>query len=229
MLPGTRELEQQLLDYVSDDHLSGQESGQLRAALCELPNEDISYLRNRLFDHARQRLNTAPESASEQLRWLERCVKLFDAAFTSRQSASSAWFSPGEDCRDQIIRQLNNARAQIDICVFTISDNQISEAIQAAHHRSVKVRIISDDDKSEDTGSDIEQLQRQGIPVHLDSTPDHMHHKFCILDNRVLINGSFNWTRSATTRNQENIVITDNRELIEAFGEQFERLWEEFS
>ena len=228
MLPSTKQLEQQLIDFVSDDHLSKEETGQLRAALADLPNEDISYLRNRLFDYARQQLAGSPESAGEQLRWLERCVKLFDTAFTSRQSTSSAWFSPGDDCRDQIISHLNNARSSIDICVFTISDNQIADTIQAAHQRGVKVRIISDDDKREDTGSDIAQLQRQGIPVRLDSTPDHMHHKFCIMDNTVLINGSFNWTRSASTRNQENIVITDDRTLVETFGARFEWLWKEF-
>ncbi|OZG75419.1 hypothetical protein BTA51_03330 [Hahella sp. CCB-MM4] len=229
MLPTTRQLEQQLIDYVADDHLSKEESRDLRAALEDLPNEDISYLRNRLFDHARARLEDTPDAAMDHLRWLERCVKLFDSTLVARQSSSSAWFSPGEDCRRQIIQHLNNARRQIDICVFTISDNDIADAVLNAHERGVAVRVITDDDKREDIGSDIAMLQRHKVPVRLDQTPDHMHHKFCVVDRMFLINGSFNWTRSATTRNQENIVITDDQKLIREFIDRFEHLWSEFA
>ncbi|WP_020410198.1 phospholipase D-like domain-containing protein [Hahella ganghwensis] len=228
MLPTTRKLEKQLIGYVADDYLSKEESKTLRTALGNLPNEDISYLRNRLFDHARARLVEQPAGAMEHLRWLERCVKLFDATFKARQSTSSAWFSPGEDCRRQIISHLNGARRHINICVFTISDNDIAEAIQKAHDRGVTVRIISDNDKRDDTGSDITMLQRHGVAVRVDNTPDHMHHKFCVVDGAFLINGSFNWTRSATTRNQENIVVTDDLSLINDFMERFELLWKEF-
>jgi phosphatidylserine/phosphatidylglycerophosphate/cardiolipin synthase-like enzyme len=42
----------------------------------------------------------------------------------------------------------------------------------------------------------------------------HMHHKFAIVDARLLINGSFNWTRQAVLYNQENCVITDNLQLV---------------
>lgn len=42
----------------------------------------------------------------------------------------------------------------------------------------------------------------------------HMHHKFAIVDARLLINGSFNWTRQAVLYNQENCVITDNPQLV---------------
>lgn len=42
----------------------------------------------------------------------------------------------------------------------------------------------------------------------------HMHHKFAIVDGRLLINGSFNWTRQAVLYNQENCIITDNPQLV---------------
>jgi len=42
----------------------------------------------------------------------------------------------------------------------------------------------------------------------------HMHHKFAIVDGRLLINGSFNWTRQAVLYNQENCVVTDNGSLV---------------
>ncbi|MFT5084044.1 MAG: cardiolipin hydrolase [Lentisphaeria bacterium] len=91
--------------------------------------------------------------------------------------------------------------------------------------RGVSVRIISDNDKSEDMGSDITRLDGYGIPVKLDLTANHMHHKFAIADQSRLINGSFNWTRSASERNEENLVLTFEKKLLERYGFVFEDLW----
>ena len=52
-----------------------------------------------------------------------------------------------------------------------------------------------------------------------------MHHKFAIIDNRLLLTGSYNWTFSANNRNDENLLIIDDPELIEVFENQFENLW----
>lgn len=41
-----------------------------------------------------------------------------------------------------------------------------------------------------------------------------MHHKFAVIDGRLLVNGSFNWTRQAVLYNQENCVVTDNAQLV---------------
>jgi phosphatidylserine/phosphatidylglycerophosphate/cardiolipin synthase-like enzyme len=53
-------------------------------------------------------------------------------------------FSPGQPCRLQIQECLRAARTDVDICVFTITDDRIITAIQDAHDRGVRVRIISD-------------------------------------------------------------------------------------
>jgi phosphatidylserine/phosphatidylglycerophosphate/cardiolipin synthase-like enzyme len=47
-----------------------------------------------------------------------------------------------------------------------------------------------------------------------------MHNKFAILDD-CLWTGSFNWTRSANTKNQENVVIIYDVEVCEKFEKQF--------
>ena len=56
-----------------------------------------------------------------------------------------------------------------------------------------------------------------------------MHHKFAISDNKLLLNGSYNWTRSASTENNENISITNDLRLVSLFQNEFERLWEDLS
>ena len=53
----------------------------------------------------------------------------------------------------------------------------------------------------------------------------HMHHKFAIFDGDLLLNGSFNWTRSASELNEENLIITPDPVLVRAFAGRFEELW----
>jgi phosphatidylserine/phosphatidylglycerophosphate/cardiolipin synthase-like enzyme len=49
--------------------------------------------------------------------------------------------------------------------------------------------------------------------------PLAVHHKFVILDGRMIANGSFNWTRQAVLFNQENVVLSDNPALVNRDGE----------
>ena len=67
-----------------------------------------------------------------------------------------------------------------------------------------------------------------GIPLKVDAKPNHMHHKFAIFDRSRLLTGSYNWTRSASERNEENFLITDDRRLVRPFETEFNRLWEAF-
>lgn len=138
---------------------------------------------------------------------------------------NQVYFSPGEDCVNHIIDLINEAYTQLDICVFTISDDRISRAIVEAMKNGVEIRIISDNFKIEDTGSDIEDLSRVGIPVKLDTTDNHMHHKFMIVDSKIVLTGSYNWTRSAALYNQENILSMDDEEVVSKFSNEFEKLW----
>ena len=144
------------------------------------------------------------------------------------RGVAEAWFSPHDDCPGRIINLFAEARSQADVCVFTITDDRISDALLAAHARGIRIRIVSDDDKAHDLGSDIERFIAAGVPVRIDRSPFHMHHKFAIFDARILLHGSFNWTRGAARDNQEDLVVTDEPRLIVAFGREFERLWMQF-
>ncbi|NPA67457.1 MAG: DUF1669 domain-containing protein [Chlorobi bacterium] len=135
------------------------------------------------------------------------------------------YFSPGSDCLNAIIDTLRNARKKARICVFTISDNRITEAVKEMQLNGVDIKIISDNDKRYDAGSDIEYIARLGIPVKLDTTHAHMHHKFAVIDDEKVITGSYNWTRSAETKNYENILITDDKDAVKAYSREFDKLW----
>jgi len=149
---------------------------------------------------------------------------------------SLAFFSPGDHCLQQIVHRFNACRRTADVCVFTITDDRISRSILNAHSRGVKVRIISDNEKWHDLGSDIQQFREAGIAVKVDDIHNHadpgqnghMHHKFAIFDGIRLVNGSYNWTRGAANANFENIIDTADAKLLAAFAAEFERLWNRF-
>lgn len=138
---------------------------------------------------------------------------------------TQVFFSPGPDCLRHIVNRFLAARRSVDICVFTITDDRITRAILDAHRRGVAVRILTDNDKAYDAGSDIERLEAAGIAVKVDRTPYHMHHKFAIFDGTRLVNGSYNWTRGAAESNEENIVDLGDPIAIAAFQREFDRLW----
>ena len=55
-----------------------------------------------------------------------------------------------------------------------------------------------------------------------------MHHKFAVIDAKTLVTGSYNWTRSASTGNFENLVLLSEDPIVAQFTEEFERLWNLF-
>ena len=107
-------------------------------------------------------------------------------------------------------------------------DDQLTSAVLDAHGRGVRVRIITDNDKAADLGSDADRFLQAGIDLRVDRTEYHMHHKFAVFDGAVLLNGSDNWTRGAATNNEETFVVTANSRLVAIFSKTFEDLWQQF-
>ena len=186
---------------------------------------DREAVRRRAFEVARGAIGQ-PDAALV-LTWLEEVDKATReiGPVVAQPVAAEAYFSPGDDCPRAIGRLLANAAATADICVFTITDDRLSDAILDAHRRGVAVRVIADDAKAEDLGSDVERFERAGIPTRVDRSPFHMHHKFAILDRETLLTGSYNWTRGAARDNEENIIVTSDPRFLTPFQGSFDRLW----
>ncbi len=226
-------VEKFLQTSIHDGRLSRAEKTVLRSIVATeaLASHERDWIRNRAFQVAQA---SAGESPSSPFDWLEDVVGILVSAErpslgNSRLPVAEAHFSPGDKCRNRIRDLLREAQETVDICVFTITDNSISDSIIDTHARGVNVRVISDNDKAQDKGSDLQRLKRMGVGVAFDHTADHMHNKFAVFDGRILVSGSYNWTRSAADRNEENIIVTDDQRLVERFAGKFESLWREFT
>jgi len=234
-----------LRQTLADHKLSGSEKTALADFFAKNVKTDQvrGVARHTAFEVAKAAV--ADPTSADLITWLEDVMKVLvpmggatgtATAGTPAAGDDEAFFSPGERCLQHILHRFSTCRRMADVCVFTITDDRISRAILDAHRRNVKVRIISDNDKALDLGSDVEKFREAGIPVKLDDVRGravpgqngHMHHKFGLFDGTRLINGSYNWTRSAAEVNYENIVDTADAKLIAAFTAEFERLWNQF-
>ena len=218
-----------LLQTLDDGRLSTSERTDLREKIKDaaLDDRNRALLRSRVFEIAREKLSD--DRYSRIVDRLEELSKLLPFSGESGEPFVEAHFSPGLGCVHRIRGLLEGARRTADICVFTITNDRIAEAIHAAHKRDVVVRIITDDEKARDVGSDVIVMARASIPVLVDDSPYHMPHKFAIFDGDTMLTGSYNWTRGAAMNNEENLIITNDRRLLPAFKGEFDRLWVKFA
>ena len=225
-----REIDDILNRTLADRALSRGEKKALRSVLDDLApgSHEMELIRDRAFSAAREALRDGRDR--EVLDWLDSVIGLLASHGKSGagRALAEAVFSPGSACRQRIAGLISGARERVDICVYTITDDRVARAVEDAHGRGRAVRIITDDEKSSDSGSDISRFRGAGIPVAFDDSAYQMHHKFAVIDGEILVTGSYNWTRAAAEQNQENIVVTDDARLVRSFAAEFERLWGTF-
>ncbi len=225
------EVDEILLRTLDDGRLSRGERQVITDIFAEHGEDEqrLAFYRHRAFAIARERLRDPRDG--RVVDWLEEVVKALSSAASPDVAPrlAEAHFSPGDRCLRRIVSLTKTARRAADICVFTITDDRISRTLLEAHQRGVRVRIVTDDEKSSDRGSDVDALAAAGIPVRVDHSEHHMHHKFAIFDHTYLVTGSYNWTRSAAAHNEENIVVTTDPRLTRAFADTFARLWKAFA
>ena len=213
-------VEEALLDGV----LSRAELKRIRAEAeaLDLPFEQMGWLRSELVKLLQGKVQD--ERGRAVVDWVDRITR-FLPTIPPQEQTTTIYFTPGEDCHQALFTTIDCAKRSLDICVFTITDDRITQRIHAAARRGVRVRIITDNDKAQDLGSDIRELSAAGLTVRVDSTTDHMHHKFAVVDGQKVITGSFNWTRGAAN-NHENLFICGEGNVANTYQDEFNRLWD---
>lgn len=214
-----------IVDFFSEKFLSDKGydlPASVVKALNDIDRAERGELKSRLFNEAK-RLGQGSD-AVKAIRWLENA---FDLIEKNSFRMHEVLFSPGQDIPENIAFHISRATKTLDLCVYTISDELLGQCIKAVHKRGVKVRLITDNNKMHDTGSQVKDLARAGISVKVDNSKYHMHNKFGLIDGRIAFTGSYNWTYTAKAFNQENLVITTNYTIVHAFMNEFEQLWDQ--
>ncbi|MBW8009967.1 MAG: phospholipase [Chloroflexi bacterium] len=134
------------------------------------------------------------------------------------------YFSPEDDTDDRIIELIDRAEESIYFMAFSFTSDPIAEALLRADARGVYVAGIFETSQASNTGGEFFQMADLGLPVELDGNPKFMHHKVIIIDSRIVITGSYNFSASAEERNDENTLILHNADIAELYLAEFRRL-----
>ena len=103
---------------------------------------------------------------------------------------------------DIVIKELKKAKKSIKVAVAWINFNLYGSTFEELLSRGVKIKILLNDDfNNRRYINDIQSLNSCGAKIRLVDFDGTMHHKFCIIDKRICMFGSFNWTHSANVRN----------------------------
>ena len=141
--------------------------------------------------------------------------------------ADAVAFSPSKECENLIIKLINESSEQIDVAVFDINNTNIVNAIKSAHDSGKKIRILTDKRQAGGKHSKVLDLYEYGINIRVHSKHKIEHNKFAIFDKKYAINGSYNWTNPASSKNSENCLLSvENEEIITDFQSRFEYLWQ---
>ena len=134
------------------------------------------------------------------------------------------YFCPEDHCALRVISWINRANSSIDLAIYSFTHDDISRALINAYNKGVKVRVIMEE-RNVDKYSEYGKLVKAGIPVKLDENSALMHNKFMIIDGKVVLTGSFNYTNSADKRNDENLVVIASPQVAESYEEEFNEMW----
>ena len=136
-----------------------------------------------------------------------------------------------ENIHTQIINHISQAEIDIKICVAWFTDVDIYNAILKVQKKGVLVYvIIANHELNKNSKVDFKELlQNKGYVGYIGNLNDNvsdklMHNKFCIIDNELVITGSYNWTFKARLNDENVIVIRNQPNVISKFAEKFESI-----
>lgn len=140
------------------------------------------------------------------------------AAAANSRASCSVFFSPKGGCTDAVIAAVNNARSRILVQAYGFTSVSIAEALIAAHRRGVVVRLVLDSEGRASQWNQGPACARAGIDVAWDAKHLIQHSKVMVIDDQVVVTGSFNFTKSAETGNVENLLLINNKTLAAAYA-----------
>jgi len=137
----------------------------------------------------------------------------------------NAYFSPEDDIERIIIKRIEKAEASIHFMAFSFTSEGIGEAMIKKFKAGVPVYGLFEKRDTRTKYSEYTKMKLEGLPVKTDRNRYAMHHKVIVIDGYRVITGSYNFSRNASRRNDENVVMIDNREIAESYLKEFQLLY----
>ena len=122
-------------------------------------------------------------------------------------------FTPPSGCGKVIAYLIAKATESVYVQAYGITSPLIVNELISAHNRGIKVRVLLDKSNLHDKYSKMTELKKAGMDVSIDAVSGIAHNKIIIIDESITITGSYNFTRSSDSRNVENIIIVNDKQV----------------
>jgi len=136
------------------------------------------------------------------------------------------YFSPDDHPASRMLAAIEAASSRIDVLAFSFTSDDIAAALLERMSAGVHVRGVLEADQAGGVGSQYERLRAVGMDLRLDGNPGLLHHKVIVIDGTTVVTGSYNFSRSAETTNDENVAIIHSTNLARDFEAEVDRLYD---
>lgn len=137
------------------------------------------------------------------------------------ESEISIYFSPKDDYKNEIIELIKNAKSEIIVSSFYLTQKDLIEALKDAKKRGLNVLILSDAVAANNFRDKIKFLRNSNIPLKVENWGGKNHEKTILIDDEYLITGSCNFTNSGFYKNDENSLIIKNKQIAQFYRDYF--------
>jgi len=135
------------------------------------------------------------------------------------------YFSPDDGVLTVLYNLLSEADESIYFLAFSFTSNELGEIVRTQADAGLDIKGVMDKEQvASNTGTEYDPFKQAGLDVRIDGNDGQMHHKVFIVDEKIVVMGSYNFSRSAEERNDENIVIIYNENIAKFFVDEFERV-----
>ena len=139
--------------------------------------------------------------------------------------AINVFFSPDDDIEKNIIKKVKSAEKSIYFMAFSFTSDGIGEEMIKAHKRGLDVKGVFESRGSGTEYSEYYKMKIEGIDVRKDKNPAYLHHKVIIIDGEWVITGSYNFSKNAQNKNDENCIFIRNFQIASLYTNEFESLY----
>jgi phosphatidylserine/phosphatidylglycerophosphate/cardiolipin synthase-like enzyme len=127
------------------------------------------------------------------------------------------YFSPRGGATDAVVGGLDRATNSILVQAYSFTSVPIAKALVEAHRRGIKVQVILDHSQRTEKYSEADFLRNNGVPTLIDARHAIAHNKIMIVDDYLVLTGSFNFTKAAEEHNAENLLLVNDPALARAY------------
>jgi phosphatidylserine/phosphatidylglycerophosphate/cardiolipin synthase-like enzyme len=147
---------------------------------------------------------------------------------TIDDTSLQTYFSPDDSVSAHLVDIIESAQQSVVFLAFSFTSDDIADAMLDRARAGVTVSgVFEDTQVSSNTGDEYRRLRRAGLDVRLDGNPRNMHHKVIIIDDKIVITGSYNFSANAENLNDENLIVIYSPQIAAQYMSEFHKIFDQ--